>query len=547
MSAPQTQDGLEAITAEPEDYHFTFEAHPTRVRIAFDGVTVADSGKVRVMRETRLAPVFYFPRDDLSWDLLQPSGHRTYCPFKGNASYWSLVVSGQRTENAAWSYEDPFEPASHIKDYVAFYADLVDVIDEGREPIHEGTDASKQIHTNPLLGWLLNDAPLITSSKELTEEFARALRTVGMPLWRMSVIIRTLHPQVMAEALRWWAKRPDVDVLRVPYTDLQSPQFLNSPLVPIFEGAGGIRRRLDIPDPVLDFGILEDLRAEGASDYVAMPMTFLDGQINALTLTSDRPGGFSTADLGHVYEILAPLGRLYELHNMRRTAVTLLDTYLGQHAGERVLTGSIKRGDGEHIEAVIWFCDLRDSTPLAQSMSQEEFLGALNQFFDCMAGAVLENGGQVLRFIGDAALAIFPVVDSDADAQACTQALAAALEADRRIGEVNEKRTSKGWKPLAYGLALHVGEVTYGNIGTQERLESTDVGDSANYAARLEFTVVGDSANYAARLESFCKTLGRPALASVEFAQHFPDRFEFLGRHAMRGIQGQQEIFALNV
>ena len=397
-----------------------------------------------------------------------------------------------------------------------------------------------------MLGWLLNDASRIASNKELTESFARQLQSVGIPIWRLSVIIRTLHPQVQAEALLWWAKREDVEVVRVPYADLQTPQYLNSPLVPIFEGAGGIRRRLDIPEPELDFGILEDLHAEGATDYVAMPITFLDGQINVLTLTFDRPGGFSTADLGHVYEILAPLGRLYELHNMRRTAVTLLDTYLGRHAGERVLNGRIKRGDGERIEAVIWFCDLRESTPLAQSMSHEEFLGALNQFFDCMAGAVLEHGGQVLRFIGDAALAIFPVAISDvadvADVvdvvdvpdvaeEARTQALAAAVQAGRRIAEVNAKRVKKGWLALDYGLALHVGEVTYGNIGTRDC---------------LEFTVVGDSANYAARLESLCKTLGQPILASAEFAQHFPDRFESLGRHSMRGIEEEQEIFALN-
>ncbi len=532
MSELQAEDGLETIGAEPEDYRFTFEVHPARVRIVFGGVTVADSSKVRVMHETRLAPIFYFPRDDLNWDLLHPSEHRTYCPFKGNASYWSVVASDRRADNAAWSYEDPFEGASHIKDYVAFYAGLVEVIDEGGKPMADGADAPVQIHTNPLLGWLLNEAPLITSSKELTEEFARELQRVGIPVWRLSVIIRTLHPQVMAEALRWWAKRPDVEVRRVPYTDLQSPQFLNSPLIPIFEGAGGIRRRLDIPQPVLDFGILEDLHAEGATDYVAMPMTFLNGQINALTLASDRPGGFSTADLGHVYEILAPLGRLYELHNMRRTAVTLLDTYLGRHAGERVLTGSIKRGDGERIEAVIWFCDLRESTPLAQSMSQEDFLGALNQFFDCMAGAVLDHGGQVLRFIGDAALAIFPVANSDAAAQARTLALTAAVEADARIVEVNEKRASKGWKPLQYGLALHVGDVTYGNIGTRDR---------------LEFTVIGDAANYAARLESFCKTLGRSILASAEFAQHFPDRFESLGKYDVRGIRDKQELLALKL
>jgi adenylate cyclase len=263
-----------------------------------------------------------------------------------------------------------------------------------------------------------------------------------------------------------------------------------------------------------------------------MPMTFLDGQINVLTLASDRPGGFSTADLGNVYEILAPLGRLYELHNMRRTAVTLLDTYLGRHAGERVLTGSIKRGDGEHIEAVIWFCDLRASTPLAQSMSHEEFLGVLNQFFDCMAGAVLEHGGQVLRFIGDAALAIFPVASIDVGPRAHAQALAAAVDAGRRIDEINEKRAKKTWSLLEYGIGLHAGDVTYGNIGTPER---------------LEFTVVGDAANYAARLESLCKSLGRPVLASAEFAQHFPDRFQSLGCHELRGIQGEQEILALKI
>jgi adenylate cyclase len=531
MSAPQTKDRLEAINAEPEDHGFTFEPHPTRVRVAFNGVTVADSSDVRVMRETRLPPVFYFPREALDWQYLERTEHRTFCPFKGNASYWSLDVSGRRAENAVWSYEDPFEEANHIKNYVAFYTNLVDVINDNEGVIdQEAADAPARTDANPLLGWLLNDAPRMKSGKELTESFARQLQTVGIPVWRMAVIIRTLHPQVLAEAMRWWAKRPDVEVAGVPYTELQSPQYLNSPLVPIFEGAGGIRRRLDIPDPVLDFGILEDLYAEGATDYVAMPMAFLDGQINVLTLASDRPGGFSTADLSHVYEILGPLGRLYELHNMRRTAVTLLDTYLGRHAGERVLKGRIKRGDGEHIEAVIWFCDLRESTPLAQGMSHEAFLSVLNQFFDCMAGAVLEHGGEVLRFIGDAALAIFPVADSDAAAQARTRALAAAVDADRRIREVNEKRTKKGWKPLEYGLALHVGEVTYGNIGTRDR---------------LEFTVVGDSANYAARLESLCKTLGRPILASAEFAQHFPDRYESLGSHAVRGIQEEQEIFAL--
>jgi class 3 adenylate cyclase/uncharacterized protein (DUF427 family) len=535
MNAPEAGEGLETIAGDPEERGFTFASHPNRVTVSFNGVTVAASDRARMMRESRLAPVIYFPPDDVHWEYLEKTGHRTFCPFKGNASYWSLDVSGERAENAAWSYEEPFDEAEHIGGYVAFYANLVDILDAGEDAAPGATGAageSNEANTNPLLPWLLNEAPGLTSTNALTEGFARALQAVGIPVWRLAVIIRTLHPQVLAESLRWWAKRPTVDVLRVPYTEVHTERYLNSPLVPIFDGAGGIRRRLDIPDPVLDFGILEELHREGATDYVAMPITFLDGQINVLTLASDRPGGFSTAELGHVYEILGQLGRLYELHNMRRTAVTLLDTYLGRHAGERVLTGSIKRGDGENIEAVIWFCDLRESTPLAQSMSQEEFLGALNQFFDCMAGAVLEHGGQVLRFIGDAALAIFPMADGDAAARARTCALAAAVEANRRIGEVNEKRVKKGWKPFAYGLGLHAGQVTYGNIGTPDR---------------LEFTVVGDAANYAARLESLCKTLQRPVLASAEFARHFPERFESMGMHDMRGIQVEQEIFSLRI
>ena len=529
VSAPDTSNDLEAISAEPKEYRFTFEAHPGRVRAVFDGTTIADSGAARVMRETGLPPVYYFPRVDIEWNLLQPSRRRTFCPFKGNASYWSLALSGQRVEDIAWSYEDPVQNAGHIKDYVAFYDNLVEIIDEGGAPANEDDTMSAHVSDNPLLVWLLNDAPRCASSRELTESFAKQLQRVGVPVWRLAVIIRTLHPQVLAEALRWWAKRPDVEVLRVPYSQSESPQYLNSPLVPIYEGAGGIRRRLDIPDPVLDFGILEELRAEGATDYVAMPIIFLDGQINVLTLASDRPGGFSTADLGYVYEILGPLGRLYELHNMRRTAVTLLDTYLGRHAGERVLNGSIKRGDGEHIEAVIWFCDLRESTRLAQSMSHEDYLGALNQFFDCMAGPVLEHDGEVLRFIGDAALAIFPMSGAG-EKPAPERALAAALEAARRIDAINIKRVGKGRSPLDFGLALHVGDVTYGNIGTAER---------------LEFTVIGDAANYAARLESLCKILDRAILASAEFARFFPERFEALGEQELRGIQGVQKVFAL--
>ena len=516
---------------ETSSYRFSFEPHRRRVRAVCRGVVVADSVRTMVLRETRLAPVYYFPREDVVMASMRRTEYRTYCPFKGNASHYSLDVDGELVENVMWSYEEPIAEAGTIAGYVAFYADQIEAwFEDDVEIAHHSVETSRAF-TNPLLAWVLHEAPELASAEELSGGLARRMRGVGIPLTRLFVVLPTLHPQVAAHSYRWWAKTGEVHAHETTYEQLQSREFLNSPLVPIFEGAGGIRRRLDGPDPVLDFGILEDLRAEGATDYVAMPMTFSDGQINAITLTSDRPGGFSTEDLGHVYEILGVLGRIYEVHVQRHKAATLLDTYVGPHAGKRVLDGLIKRGDGETIDAVIWFCDLRDSTPLARSMSRSEFLGCLNEYFDCMAGAVIDNGGQVLRFIGDAALAIFPIEQhgGGGPSAAHEHALAALVDARTRMHATNVARAARSQQALSYGVALHVGEVTYGNIGTR---------------SRLEFTVIGDAANRAARIESMCKVLGEPAIVSGEFAAVYPGRFTDLGTHWLRGVDDPQTLFA---
>ena len=493
-------------------------------------MTVAASARTVVLRETRLPAVFYFPREDVRMTLLEPSPYRSHCPIRGNASYWTLVVGARREENIAWSYEDPLPEALPIKGYLAFYAERLDALRDGGSPVAPRSRRDDAAYANPLLGWLLHEAPDFASAGDLTGALAACMIGAGIPLWRMSIVLRTLHPEVLGITYRWWRKTWAVETFRAPYRTLDSPEFRNSPFLPIFQGAGGIRRRLDARDPVLDFGILKNLHAEGGTDYVAMPMRFSDGTINAVTLSSDRPGGFGTSDLGHVYEILGVLGRLYEAHAMRLTAVDLLDTYLGRHAGERVLRGAIKRGDGEDITAVIWFCDLRESTTLARAADRREFLATLNEFFDCMAGTVIKHGGQVLRFIGDAALAIFPVGAGGMTlAEAQERSLTAALEAAQGVEAVNETRVHAGRPAIRFGVALHVGEVTYGNIGTP---------------SRLEFTVIGDAANLAARIEGLCKELERPILASADFASALPQRFVPLGRHRLKGIEEPQEIFA---
>ena len=232
------------------------------------------------------------------------------------------------------------------------------------------------------------------------------------------------------------------------------------------------------------------------------------------------------------------LSRIFEVHAMRLNAVNLLDVYLGKQSGAKVLDGLLRRGDGEDVHAVIWFSDLRNSTRLADSMPRRKFLALLDEFFDCTAGAVLEQGGEVLRFIGDASLAIFPISEADAEAsqiaqqaaRACESALSAALEAQRRMQEANARRTQGGESRLDLGVGLHVGDVMYGNIGT---------------ADRLEFSVIGAAANEAARIEAMCKTLEVTPIVSAAFAGHVPDRLRSLGRHALRGVAEPQELYTL--
>jgi adenylate cyclase len=258
-----------------------------------------------------------------------------------------------------------------------------------------------------------------------------------------------------------------------------------------------------------------------------MPLTFSDGRIHALTLATDAPAGFDVESLGHLHELLPLLSRLVEVHALRHTARVLLDTYLGAHTGARVLDGLIRRGDGEVIPAVVWWADLRGSTALAERLSRQEYLWLLNRFFECTAGSVVERGGEVLKFIGDAVLAIFPLKGQP---DAGRRALDAVNEALRRIAQLNAERDMGGADPVDAAIALHQGEVSYGNIGIP---------------GRLDFTVTGPAVNEVARLEGLSKQLGQRVVASDAFARLVPGSLVSLGRHPLRGVSGEREVFTL--
>lgn len=505
-------------------YEIQTKAHGRRVRVLFDGIAIADSDQAVLLYETRHDPVLYFPKADVRMDLLEPTAFRTHCPFKGDATYWTVTVGDRRAENAVWAYEEPIPDAASLAGHVAFYRDRMDEWLEEGESAPAPAAHEAPLEWNPLVRWLMREGAKLGSIQELVLQLGQQLTAVGMPVLRMNLIVRTLHPQVMGTIHLWERGNDEAERIELTHASSREERFLASPFIHIFEGRGGVRRRLEGPDAHLDYPVLEDLRDQGATDYAAMPIHFSDGQIHALTLATDAPGGLETAHLGHLHEVLPLLGRLIEAQAMRGTARTLLDTYLGTSTGGRVLDGLVRRGDGEVIPAVMWWADLRGSTVLAERLARDVYLDRLNLFFECTAGAALAHGGEVLKFIGDAVLAIFPLSD---DPRAADHALDAARDALARIRRTN--RVHDFDEPLAVALALHRGEVNYGNVGVE---------------GRLDFTVTGPAVNQVARLERLSKTLGEQIVASNAFAELVKDCVRSLGEHELRGFQEPVEVFA---
>ena len=390
--------------------------------------------------------------------------------------------------------------------------------------------AAEALTVEPILEWLDAGASGLRSGEVFLPALCQRIVAQGVALARVAVFARTLHPNVAGRAFFWRAEKPaEAEVDLAEYDWMGTEDHLTSPVHAIEVSGQEIRRRLADPACPMDFPILAELRAEGMTDYYAAPLPSLTGETLGASFTTRRRGGFTDAELSALRRLRLPVARVAEIMGLQRKAQNILDAYLGHQAGEKVLAGHIRRGDGEEIRAVIWFCDLRDSTPLADSMSRQDFLRLLNGYFECVLGPVQERGGEVLRFIGDAALAIFPIGDDPATI-ACTKALEAAKDAVSRMKKLNERRKAASQRGLRFGIGLHLGLVLYGNIGTP---------------TRIEFTVIGAAANEAARIEALCKTLKVDVVMSEHVARHLAAHPRSLGKHALRGVGEPVELFTL--
>ena len=399
------------------------------------------------------------------------------------------------------------------------------------------TDRQDTDRGNPLIDsladWLIEQALKDTPLESLFEGTCKQLYAAGVPVARGHITFRVLHPLFTAQALQW-RRGKGIERMRYPHgTNLE--QWERSPLNHILvNNVPYLRRHLTGESAMLDFDMLKELNDQGYTDYLAFLIRFNEDQdvdlANGIlgSWCSDRAGGFTNSDIRSLQRIEQRLAVAFKINIQAQITENILSAYLGPGAGKQVLNGQIKRGDGETIHAVTWYSDMRDSTRLADSLSPRDFLKVLNLYFESTAGAVLECGGDVLRFIGDAVLAIFPIQGGDTR-QACESALRAAALAQRKLAEVNERRRSAGEPALDFGLGLHVGELLFGNIGVPER---------------VEFSVIGPAANEAARLESLTKPLKQRVLVSDAFAGHLELDWVPVGRHELRGVERPVSVYA---
>jgi adenylate cyclase len=374
-----------------------------------------------------------------------------------------------------------------------------------------------------VVDWLVDGARSAPQPHQVVAQICERLVACGIPLWRVAVFIRTLHPNVMGRRFVW---RPgaEVDISEAPFELLDTAAFRDSTPAHVYATGAALRRRLADPDCPLDFPVLDELRAEGVTDYLAYPLFFTDGAIHVVTCTTREPGGFTDAQVAGIEAIMRPLARVAEIRVFRRIASTLLDTYVGHDAGERVLAGHIRRGDIEEIHAAIWLSDMRGFTALADSLPPRVMIDLLNRYFDCQVPVILDHGAEVLKFMGDGLLAIFTIAGNEKEV--CKRALAAAHQAQANIAAL----ANSAMPGLRFGLALHIGDVLYGNIGSGNR---------------LDFTCIGPAVNFAARLEKLAAQLGRAILASNEFARYCPDEFAALGEFSLAGFSAPQLVFGL--
>jgi adenylate cyclase len=380
-----------------------------------------------------------------------------------------------------------------------------------------------EIGTPPFFGivdWLIGDECHELDDAGMVAGLGRRLRSAGLPLDRLTLHLPQLHPEIFGRTVAWAPNEP-VEIHDREHVMEQSAILLGSPLRRAME----TRRKLVVRPPAQSDGWIQIdvFRDRNLVEFVVAPLCGGDGQVNVAAFATAGTSGFSKADHTLLEHILPALRTACEIRGLRQAELTLLDTYVGAATAQRILAGGTRRGQTESLEAALLLCDLRDFTGLSNRLPGDQVLELLNGYFDRVIPSIVDAGGEVLKFMGDAVLAYFscgtPGVSS-----------IAALSAARcMLAKLARPATAE--TELRAGVALHYGNVSYGNIGS---------------GTRLDFTVIGPDVNLVSRIQTACGATGHSLLMSARFAALIDQAgCRSVGMHRLKGFEDPAELFTL--
>jgi adenylate cyclase len=393
--------------------------------------------------------------------------------------------------------------------------------DPGAEP-HAGM-------VRELSDWLAREGRFLPDNGAILGELCERLTAAGLPLDRVSLHLRALHPRYRGVSRMWQPGMP-VDERFLDHGIEKTAMYLESPVRAVAQEHRRLDWRLD-GGAALPFAVLEELREEGYTHYVIAPVPFAAGPVNAISWVTRRPFGFAAEHLRALDALLPAYSVVIESKSLFRFTETMLNTYVGREPSQLILDGQVRRGDIRTITAALMLVDLRDFTLLSDNLPPRAVIRLLNDYFDCVFPAVRSHGGEVLEIMGDGVLAIFhqETGTGTGAAEACRAALAAAREALAAIAR-RKDRALPDAPVLQAGIALHYGTASYGNIGSGDR---------------LDFTVIGPDVNLTSRIEQFCRQLDRTLIMSQAFADQLGWPTLEIGHFELRGFAKLHRLFEL--
>ncbi|WP_336232784.1 adenylate/guanylate cyclase domain-containing protein [Thalassospira sp. CH_XMU1458] len=381
----------------------------------------------------------------------------------------------------------------------------------------------------PVIDWIAKEGRLIEDANAFLDQLMTRINAQGFHIARMRCSMEALHPQVAVWSFLW-DREHGARLWEAIHGIHESGSYIGSPVEDVNLHGGPVRIHLAKVNPADHHPLVGELIGMGLTDYYCTRIRFSGGRWCVMTIATDQPDGFDEAEIACFEGLLDHVGGVLELHVTKRIEHSLLDTYLGERTGARVMHGHIRRGDGETIRAALWFSDVRDFTVMTETLSVEQLLDSLNVYFETVERAVRAHGGEILRFVGDAMLIVFAQENNQSAENVCENAVLAAEAALADLENVNRKRLKEGLPILRFGVGLHYGEVVYGNVGGTHR---------------LDFTVMGVAVNRTARLESLTKQIGTPLLMSDVLASHITEPTVCCGDFAVKGVAAPLTVHAL--